>query len=247
MIKDFVLGSIAGSSLVLLWVYSHKDCFSSYSSWATYTCPTIFICPAKVFDNAEELEEKAKENLDDVVDKSKEAFDNAKESFKESFDGEKEVANNADENVEKLAGSKKSWVKVIKTNEDKMSKGEKTKGKKRKPKKKTLKPKKSIENKKTNDVTNDNKDRLEDFFKDEKDEDFSLASLFVSEVTEDLLDMKEHLKLAEGKVEEIAVKLKENLEESNHTEDIKNIKTPNKIKEVKKPKEEKKTSRPAWK
>ena len=255
MIKDFFLGSIAGSSLVLLWVYSHKNC------WYKTTCPTIFICPAKVFEKAEELEEKTKENLGEVVEKSKDTVDKAKEGFKEAFEGEKEVAKNTDDNVDELTGSKKD-TKM--TNKGKKIKGKKIKGKKTKGKKsKTKKPsksKKSKENKRTNDVTNDAIDKVEDFFKDETNEDFSLASLYDYEGTEDLLDsMKEHLELAidettqgtkntaEDKVGEVAVKSKETLEESNHTEENENTKTIRKIKEAKKTKVNKKTSKPAWK
>jgi len=119
-----VLGSVAGSTLVLIWVYSHKECFSSGT-----TCPTIFICPSKVCDYAEELEEKARESLDDAVDKTKDAADEAKEGFKEAFDKTKEVANSAKDNVEELAGKAKEGVeKVIKAKEGKKVKGKKNQG-----------------------------------------------------------------------------------------------------------------------
>ena len=71
--EGLVLGSVAGSSLLLVWVHSHQHCFSSKTS-----CPTIFVCPARFFKNAVELEEKA-------VEKTKQVVDNAKENVEKSI------------------------------------------------------------------------------------------------------------------------------------------------------------------
>ena len=225
MITDFVLGGVA----MFLWVYSHRDCFSCKTP-----CPTIFICPTKVFDNAEELGKKAKENLVKVVEKSKDAVDKAKEGFKEALGGEKEVANNADdEKVDKLSGSKK----VMKTNKVKMIKGKNTKGKKSNPKK-IPKSKKSIENEGTNDVTSDAKEKIEGLFKNEKNE--------TTKKTTNTAEDKLVLIVTVCKVEELAGETTETLEEFIHTkENNTSTKTPRKINDIKKTMKEKSTNKPA--
>merc|ERR1712142_186250 len=148
--EGLILGSVAGSSLLLAWIHSHQNCFSSKTS-----CPTIFVCPARFFKNAVELKEKAVEKTKQVVDNTKENLealvDKANECFEEVVEKTQKVEQNSKEAADELTKAGK------KTTTKKKSRG-----------------KKKIENKKTKEPTedeyngaNENELIIEDLFKNE--------------------------------------------------------------------------------
>merc|ERR1712142_24645 len=161
--EGLVLGSVAGSAVFLVWVHSHQNCFSSKTS-----CPTIFVCPARFFKNAVELEEKA-------VDKTKQVVDNTKENLEALVDKANECFEEVVEKTQKVEQNSKEAA-------DELTKV----GKKTTTKKKS-RGKKKIENKKTKEPTededngaNENELIIEDLFKNETLEKTSLAAFYAS-------------------------------------------------------------------
>merc|ERR1712142_1012795 len=163
--EGLVLGSVAGSTLVLVWVHSHQNCFSTKA-----TCPTIFFCPAKFFKKAEQLEEKAAGNLAEV-------FDNAKENIGE-------LASKANECLEDAVEKTKDVVttETIDDCSEKAKKNEDTKADKKSKSEEKSEIKKTTDEKKLKDPKKDkisdkgskaNSLIEEDFFKNEKLEGLS--------------------------------------------------------------------------
>merc|ERR1712142_1182949 len=161
--EGLVLGSVAGSAVFLAWIHSHQSCFSSRTS-----CPTMFVCPARFFKNAVELEEKAVEKTKQVVDNTKENLealvDKANECFEEVVGKTQKVEQNSKEAADELtkAGKKTTTKK-------------KSRGKKKIENKKTKEPPEDEDN-----GANENELIIEDLFKNETLEKTSLAAFYES-------------------------------------------------------------------
>ena len=80
-----VVGNLAGSTLVLIWIYIiHQNCFSSTAT--NTTCPVNFICPTMIFRTMNNLTDKnAQESCIKLVEKNKDLSKNARNNTKEKL------------------------------------------------------------------------------------------------------------------------------------------------------------------
>ena len=109
-----VVGNLAGSTLVLIWIFIiHQNCLSSTAT--NTTCPVNFICPTMIFRTTTD------ENVQDIciklVEKNKDVPKNARNKTKEKL---KEVLETTIDKINNIINSAEAKDKKNEVSEEKI-------------------------------------------------------------------------------------------------------------------------------